>query len=313
MTIDAYHLTCLLTIARTGSFSRAAVELGQSQPTLSNNIALLERRLGVRVLDRSKRGSTLTRHGKILVRRADGLATMLADAETEVRNLDHDVSGPLRIGATPSVLPALLPAALERLRVGSGAIAIEVVEGLDQRLGPMLLTGKLDAIVSPVHEPFTEMPDVVETPLLIDPLCVAVGAPSRLSDRAQVGLDEIADENWVLPREGSTYRRHVEALFLTANVAWPRNVICANSLHLLEAMVADGTSVTIVSPVQIRSRAAGLHVLRLDGGSHRRIGFKTRRSGPASPIAEAFLASLSEAASQLADDFADLGLVRIEG
>ena len=67
MTIDAHHLSCLLAIARTGSFSRAALELGQSQPTLSNHIALLERRLGVQVLQRSKRGSSLTPHGEILV------------------------------------------------------------------------------------------------------------------------------------------------------------------------------------------------------------------------------------------------------
>lgn len=312
MTIDAYHLTCLLAIARTGSFSRAAVELGQSQPTLSNNIALLERRLGVRVLDRSKRGSTLTRHGEVLVRRAEGLTTMLDDAEVEVRNLDHAISGPLRIGATPSVLPALLPRALNLLHASWGATTIEVVESLDHALGPMLRTGRLDAIVSPVHEPFTEMPDVVETALLVDPLCVAVSAASSHASRSHVALGDLADESWVLPREGSTYRRHVEAMFLTASVAWPRNVVYANSLHLLEAMVAGGSSVTIVSPVQIRPPATDLCILRLDGGNHRRIGYKTRRSGRSSPVADAFLASLRDAATQLAHDFAYLGLSRAD-
>lgn len=311
MTIDAYHLTCLLAIARTGSFSRAAIELGQSQPTLSNNIALLERRLGVKVLDRSKRGSTLTRHGEILVRRADGLKTMLDDAEAEVRGLDDAVSGPLRIGATPSVLPALLPKALEILHARVGAITVEVIEDLDHSLGPMLRTGKLDAIVSPVNEPFTETPDVVETALLVDPLCVAVGSESRHSSREAISLGELADESWVLPRDGSTYRRHVEAMFLTANVGWPRDVIYANSLHLLEAMVAGGRSVTIVSPVQIRPPAPGLHILKLDHGGRRQIGYKTRRAGRPSPVADAFLASLSEAATQLAEEFGIFGLSRV--
>lgn len=308
MTIDAHHLACLLAIARTGSFSRAAIELGQSQPTLSNNIALLERRLGVRVLNRSKRGSTLTPHGEILVRRADGLKAMLDDAEAEVRNLDAATAGPLRIGATPSVLPALLPKALALLRQDRGAAMVEIVEDLDQALAPQLRTGKLDLIVGPVHEPFTETPDVVETALLIDPLCIAVGATTRYAARDSISIGELADEAWVLPREGSTYRRHVEAMFLSCDVRWPSNVIYANSLHLLEAMVASGDSVTVVSPVQIRLPATGLHFLRLDYGGRRQIGFKARRSGRLSPVADAFLAALSQSATQLADDFAQLGL-----
>jgi DNA-binding transcriptional LysR family regulator len=308
MTLDAHHLSCLLAIARTGSFSRAAAELGQSQPTLSNNIALLERRLGVRVLDRSKRGSTLTAHGAILVRRAEGLQAMLDDAEKEVRNLDLAISGPLRIGATPSVLPALLPKTLATLRAEWSASMIEIVEDLDQSLGPQLRTGKIDMIVGPVHEQFTETPDIVETELLIDPFCIAVGPDSRFRDRESVLLAELAGETWVLPRDGSTYRRHVEAMFLTAGVNWPANAIYANSLYLLESMVSLGNCVTFVSPVQLRLPVTGFKVLRVENGSHRKIGFKMRKAGRLSPLGTRFLDALTGAAAQMADDFRSLQL-----
>ena len=138
MAVDAIQIANLLAIARTGSFTRAAAEKGMSQPALSNSIALLERRLGVPVLTRSRRGSELTPYGEILVRRAEGLQALLSDAETEVRRRADGVAGPLRIGATPSVIPTLLANTLIDLVADGEPVDIEIIDGLDQTLVPML-------------------------------------------------------------------------------------------------------------------------------------------------------------------------------
>ena len=63
MNIDPRYLANLLSIAKHGSFNRAAAARGISQPALSNSIAQLERRLGVTVLDRSRSGSQLNEFG----------------------------------------------------------------------------------------------------------------------------------------------------------------------------------------------------------------------------------------------------------
>lgn len=107
-----------------------------------------------------------------------------------------------------------------------------------------------------------------------------------------------------------TYRRHIEAMFLSAGANWRREDIYANSPHLLEAMVALATHVTIVSPVQIRTAALGCKVLRLSGGSQRKIGFKVRRAGRLSPLGVAFRKALEDAASQMSKDFRSIGLSR---
>lgn len=302
MTLDAHHLACLLAIARTGSFSRAAVELGQSQPTLSNNIALLERRLGVKVLERSKRGSSLTPHGEILVRRAEGLQGLLEDAESEVRNLDMYILGPLKIGATPSVLPLLVPTALALMGNHDNNSVIEVVEGLDQSLTPKLQTGSLDIVVGPVGELFMDSLDVKETVLLRDPFCIAVGDQSRHHSLENASLTDLTGDAWILPRKGSTYREHVEALFMTTGVPWPRDCIFANSLPLLEAMICFSNRVTIVSPVQIRPPISGFRVIALNGGGYRQIGYKVRAKGRLSPLGLEFLQCLQAASHSLAGD-----------
>lgn len=297
-------LLCLLAIARTGSFSKAAVELGQSQPTLSNNIALLERRLGVKVLDRTRRGSTLTPQGEILVRRGANVQLLLDDAAAEVRNFASGVSGPFKIGATPSVLPVLLPHALADAGAGAGALHIEVIEGLDESLMPQLRSGALDLIVGPVGEMFTGSRDIVEQRLLDDPFLIGIGSRSPFFSRAEVALAELADEPWIMPHEGSTYRQHVEALFMTKGVSWPRNLIVANSLPLQETLLGRSNRVTIVSPIQLARMSAGdMKVARLEGGGMRYIGYKRRGGTKFPPVGDAIVAALEASARLLQGRF----------
>ena len=299
MAVEASQIANLLAIARHGSFTRAAAEKGMSQPALSNSIALLEQRLGVKVLERSRRGSTLTTFGEILVRRAEGVQSLLSDAEAEVRSHAAGISGPLRIGATPSVLASLLPKALRRLDNGDTPLDLEIVEGLDGRLVPMLRSGKIDIIVGPVDEMLGGTEDVVEAVLFEDPFWLAVGPASPFHHAKSLSLTELADAPWALPREGSTYRRHVEALFMTAGVAWPRDCILVNALPLLESLVAHTSRITLVSRAQLTQPAQPFRVIPLQGAGGRRIGYKLRRGGRPGPLTQQFIEELRAAASEL--------------
>lgn len=299
MAVEATQIANLLAIAEHGSFTRAAAEKGVSQPALSNSIALLEQRLGVKVLERSRRGSTLTVFGEILVRRAEGVQSLLSDAEAEVRSHAAGISGPLRIGATPSVLASLLPKALRRLDDGGAPLDLEIVDGLDGRLVPMLRSGKIDIIVGPVDEILGATDDVVEAVLFDDPFWLAVGPASPFHDAKSLSLAELADAPWALPREGSTYRRHVEALFMSAGVAWPKDCILVNALPLLETLVAHTARITLVSRAQLTQAPQPFRVIPLQGAGGRRIGYKLRRGGRPGPLTQQFIDALKASASEL--------------
>ncbi len=294
MAVDAGQIANLLAIAKYGSFTRAAAEKGMSQPALSNSIALLEQRLGVQVLERSRRGSSLTAYGEILVRRAEGVFSLLSDAETEVMHYANGISGPLRIGATPSVLADLVPKALGRLVSECGAVDIEIVDDLDDALVPMLRAGRIDIIVGPVAEMFRGAPDVVEEVLLEDPFAIAAGPLSTFHGRKSLTLPELAMARWILPRQGSTYRRHVEAMFMTRNVAWPKDCILANSLSVLESLVRTTDRITLISEVQIGAAGEGFSVIPLEGAGHRTIGFKMRAGAKPTALVTSFCESLRE-------------------
>lgn len=296
MAVEASQIANLLAIARYGSFTRAAEEKGMSQPALSNSIALLEQRLGVKVLERTRRGSTLTTYGEILVRRAEGVHSLLSDAEAEVRSHAAGIAGPFRIGATPSVLASLLPKALRHLDTSGQPIDIEIVDGLDDRLVPMLRSGKIDIIVGPVDEMLGGTDDVVEEILVDDPFSVAVGPTSPFYETKQLNLSDLAYAPWALPRAGSTYRRHVEALFMNAGVGWPKDCILVNALPLLESLVEHSARITLVSKIQLTEPPHPFRVIPLMGAGHRRIGFKLRRGGRPGPLAQNFIAVLRLAA-----------------
>lgn len=296
MAVEASQIANLLAIARHGSFTQAAIEKGMSQPALSNSIALLERRLGVRVLQRTRRGSTLTPFGEILVRRAEGVRSLLDDAEAEVRSHAAGVSGPLRIGATPSVLVSLLPRAF-RLLDHASPMNVEIVDGLDDVLVPMLQTGGLDLVVGPVESVFGGAEDVQEVTLLDDPFAIAVGPTSPFFDRPSLTLADLADAPWVLPRLGSAYRRHLESLFMIEGVPWPQDFVLANSIPLLESFVSSTSRVTLVSPVQLSEAAHGFRIIPLARAGGRKIGYKLRKGSRLSPLGSAFLDALTRAAA----------------
>lgn len=299
MAVEASQIANLLAIARHGSFTRAAAEKGMSQPALSNSIALLEQRLGVKVLERTRRGSTLTAFGEILVRRAEGVHSLLSDAEAEVRSHAAGIAGPLRIGATPSVLASLLPKALRALDNGERPLDLEIVDGLDGRLVPMLRSGKIDIIVGPVDEMLGGTDDVVEEVLFEDPFWLAVGPASPFYGARSLSLVELADAPWALPREGSTYRRHVEALFMTAGVRWPRDCILVNALPLLESLVAHTARITLVSRAQLTEAPQPFKVIPLSGAGGRRIGFKLRRGSRPGPLTQSFIEALRASAASV--------------
>ena len=304
MDIDPRYLANLLSIAKHGSFNRAAAARGISQPALSNSIAQLERRLGVQVLDRSRRGSALNEFGKILVRNAEVVDAVLLRTVDEVRLRKVGVSGPLRIGAVPSLTAKFLPQLMSALLKENQSISVTVVEGLDDQLLPSLLVGDLDLVMGPLAGIFPAATDIIEDVLFDDPFSVGVGPHHPLQDRRTLTLSELTDYAWILPLPGNSYRRHIEALFMTEGVAWPTNCVHTSSLALAESLLASTDRITMITELQSRMQNQwSIRSVPLKGGGKRSIGIKWRRTGALSPLAASFVQmahKIAAAANQVA-------------
>src|SRR3954447_8914486 len=140
--MDPRRLLTFRAVAHERSFSRAARTLALSQPSVSNQIAALEREAGVRLLEREPGGLRLTREGEILLEHADAIGERLDLARTQLAAAADEYRARLRVGAFPTALAGLIPAAVERVRRHHPAIKVTVDEGGGD-LGGRVRSGEL--------------------------------------------------------------------------------------------------------------------------------------------------------------------------
>ena len=136
-------LRLFVRVARTGSFSRAAREIGVAQPTASRTIAALEKDVGAPLFTRSTRALTLTEAGARYLERVEPLLDALVEAEHELRGTG-ELKGLLRVGLSSSLAVRAIIPALPRFAEQHPGLRIEllvddkwqdlIVEGVDVAL-----------------------------------------------------------------------------------------------------------------------------------------------------------------------------------
>ena len=112
---DLESLRLLLLVGRRGSLGGAAAETGVSQPAASKRMRALERRLGVQLVERSRRGSTLTAAGELVAARAERVLDELRALQDGVELLRLQASAPLVVAASLTVAEHLLPSWIAQL------------------------------------------------------------------------------------------------------------------------------------------------------------------------------------------------------
>jgi DNA-binding transcriptional LysR family regulator len=202
------ELTVFVRAAESGSFSRAARELGLSQPSVSRIIGELEARLGVKLLLRTTRRITVTDAGALFLDRAREILAEIEDAEDAARGVDS-LRGIIRLAlpviyGTREIIPRLprFLAAHPLLRVEM-AVADErqdlVAEGADVAIR----LGELNDSVFGARKLETLQRMVVASPVYLK----ARGTPKTPADLAShdciFGPGNFGRDSWSFSRNGS--------------------------------------------------------------------------------------------------------------
>jgi DNA-binding transcriptional LysR family regulator len=205
--VELRHLRYAVAVAEEGSFTHAAARLHVVQQALSQQIADLERELGVRIFERNSRGITVTEPGAIFL--AEAVAT-LANVDRTINSVRHHAAGTpptLRVGAGTlfRVAGPLVAGAIRRFRETAPAAQVEVLEHSPDLLIDALLAGQLD--VAFTHVPprlSSDVPDRVERLLLWEERWSAVLLPAHhpLAARHPLRLGDLAELPMILfPRQ----------------------------------------------------------------------------------------------------------------
>jgi molybdate transport repressor ModE-like protein len=192
--VELRHFAALQAVASEGSFGRAAERLGYTQSAISQQIQMLEKIVGEKLVERpgGPRAVSLTEAGHLLLRHADSIVARLQAAQADLHALRSGEAGVLRVGTFQSVGARLLPDIMRRFRDQWPQIEVMLEERDDAELADMVERGELD--VAFVLPPFGDKPlETIE--LLRDPyvLVVANGSPlARVKSPPTLG--EIAAE-----------------------------------------------------------------------------------------------------------------------
>ena len=173
-------------VAGRGSFRAAATALDYSPSAVSQQIALLEREAGVRLVCRGPRGAQLTDAGRLLVRHADVALGELAKARRALDVLAGNGVGRLRVAAFPTATATIVAMAAR-------SVAVQVVDAEPQEARALLAAGEVDAAVVYEFEPGGPGSLIGEDPML---LCLPAGHP--LAPGATIDIADLAGEQWVV-------------------------------------------------------------------------------------------------------------------
>lgn len=147
MIINEHGLQAFVTLARTQNFSRAAVEVGITQPALSIRVRQLERELGTTLVRRMRSGITLTDAGQQLLQYCKLKSELERELLSKISSEDSSFGGAVRIAGSSSVMRPAVFRALAKLIRKNPLTEVEfyVRELVD--LEPMLHRGETDFIV----------------------------------------------------------------------------------------------------------------------------------------------------------------------
>ena len=157
--VELRHFAALQAVASEGSFGRAAERLGYTQSAISQQIQMLEKIVGEKLVERpgGPRAVSLTEAGHLLLRHADSIVARLQAAQADLHALRSGEAGVLRVGTFQSVGARLLPDIMRRFRDQWPQIEVQLEErDSDAELAEMVERGELD--VAFVLPPFGDKP-----------------------------------------------------------------------------------------------------------------------------------------------------------
>lgn len=282
--VSLRQLQYVVAVAELGGFRRAAEACHVSQPSLSAQVALAERALGVRLFERTRREVRVSVAGAPLVAQARAVLVAAGDLRELGRQRADPFAGTLRIGVIPTISPYLLPEIAPAL---TRAYPRLTVEWSEERTGTLVRQAGAGAIDAALLALEADLGTLDHAELLHDPflLAAAQGHPLvRARQRARVAA--LQGLSVLLLDDGHCFRD--QALQLCARVGARESGFRATSLATLVQMACAGGGVTLLPSIAlpVENRRGQLVVRRFaDPAPGRTIVLAWRRgSALASPL-----------------------------
>ncbi len=243
--MNLIQLVYLKELLHYGSYTKAAQNLGVTQPALSAQIKKLEEETSLSLIDRTARPLKLTGDGEYFFEEALEILQRLDKLRDLSDHLSHEIKGELRMGIIPTLAPYFIPFFIDDLQHEYPELELSIEELITEDIIHKIRTGNLDAglISTPVNAGRMKF-----RTLFYERFFLYVSDDHPLYDRDEVSLDDFdPDEIWYL-KEGNCFRNQVNSL---CNLSGRRRrkpvlVYKTNSVESLRRIVESRKGITFI-------------------------------------------------------------------
>jgi DNA-binding transcriptional LysR family regulator len=255
--LDVRRLRLLRELSRLGTIAAVAEAMSYTPSAISQQLSTLEREAGVPLVRHVGRRVVLTPAGAGLAARAEPVLALLEEAAAALAAERAELAGELRIGAFPTAVRTLLPAALVTLGAQHPRLELHVVEVDPAQVPDALRTGSLD--IALVHE-YDYVPTAADAALETEPLLsetVFLASDRGHPDSAADPVAQCAGLAWIAASPGTLCRLMTERLCQAAGFT-PRIRHQADDFATVLALVAAGQGVALVPELALADRPDGV-------------------------------------------------------
>jgi LysR family hydrogen peroxide-inducible transcriptional activator len=238
--------------------SRAAEKLHISQPSLSANIANLEKRLGCRLFIRLKHGLCLTDEGKIFFKRTEEIIHIKNALDEEMLNITDGLSGRIRLGISYSYSTFLLPKGLSEFRNLFPNVEITVNTQTSAVLERMLLDSELDVAIMVDNK---HHPGINSKVLFYEPILLAVSPENPVTAQGISEEDDdylflppkiLQNQSFILSAETMRLRQSAEMFFKAEHINYKTAIVTA-SIETANRLAAFNVGIAFIPGTYVES------------------------------------------------------------
>lgn len=292
--LDVRRLQILRAVVTSGSVTAAARHLGYTPSAVSQQLAVLERQAGTRLMVRVGRGVLPTAAGRLLAEHADLIGRQVSAAETALAELRAGRSGQLTLRYFASAGAPVVAPALAALRAQHPGVRVMLrLDGPGESLDEVR-RGSVDLALV-VRDPADAVPGVRLRRLADDPFRAVLPLGHRLAERPELTLTELADEPWVTGEwpVGPCLRRVLDAC--AAAGFSPDLAVQSEDYPTAQGFVAAGLGVAVVPALALGTPHPGVVPRPLPAGFGRPVCLAAGAAADESPAVAALESALREA------------------
>ncbi|HEX6390679.1 MAG TPA: LysR family transcriptional regulator [Solirubrobacteraceae bacterium] len=300
--LDLRRLRLLRELNERGTIAAVADALQFTPSAVSQQLAMLERESGVKLLERAGRGVRLTDAARVLVEHADALLERAARAEADLAAAAGTVAGRVRIAVFQSVALRLAIPAMVALARDAPRLRCELVEAEPEPAMPALELGDVDLVLADEwqHQPRRLPARLTRHELFADPVRVVLSSSHALLRRHgdAVPLAALAGEPWGSGEAGLGWDEMTRRTCLELGGFDPDIRHRANDSAIILGLVARGMAVALLPDLVVPGRHPGIAVRSIaEAPVSRAIFAATRAADAKRPSTQAVLAAIRDAAA----------------